>query len=81
MGEAFPVGQYSLEDGRIVVGLDEFQLRASARESWRRQAVADERLALRLAAQRRTHAAPGTVAGTVGDLGGPIAGLQMDLLA
>lgn len=72
MHELLPVGQYLLDDGRAVVGLDEFQLRAAAREGWRLQAVADARLEFRLHSQRRNHAAPPVTAKPA---------VQFDLLA
>jgi hypothetical protein len=51
--EKLPVGRYTLPDGREVVGLDEFEVRRMARESWRLQGIADVRLALKLEAMPR----------------------------
>jgi hypothetical protein len=51
--DGLPVGDYALADGRRFVGMDDFQLRAAAREAWRRQQIADAHLARRLAASPR----------------------------
>lgn len=50
--EALPVGWYELPDGRRFYGMNDFELRAAARDAWRLQQIADARLALRLDAQR-----------------------------
>jgi hypothetical protein len=52
-----PVGAYHLGDGRQFVGLDDFQLRAMARDGWRRQQIADAALFRKLDAARSARAA------------------------
>ena len=47
-GFELPVGRYTLPDGREVVGLSDFELRAVARDGWRRQAMADAALEAKL---------------------------------
>lgn len=51
--EFLPVGPYTLPDGREFVGLSDFEVRALARDAWRRQQIADGLLAQRLAALPR----------------------------
>lgn len=48
--EFLPVGEYTLPDGRTFVGLDDVELRDAAARAWRRQSVADDVLARKLAA-------------------------------
>lgn len=45
-----PVGWYTLADGRKFYGMNEFELKAAAREGWRLQQIADFSLSLRLQA-------------------------------
>lgn len=47
--EFLPVGEYTLPDGRSFVGMDDVELRDAAASAWRRQAVADDVLARKLA--------------------------------
>lgn len=47
-----PVGTYQLPDGRVFVGMNEFEVRAFCREAWRIQQIADFRLSLKLEALR-----------------------------
>lgn len=48
-----PVGHYSL-DGRQYYGMNEFEIRAAAREAWLGQQRKDIRLAMKLDAIRRS---------------------------
>lgn len=52
------VGWYEMPDGRLVHGMNELELKAFARESWRLQRLADIRLELVLEAQRPAAVAP-----------------------
>lgn len=52
MEDQLPVGWYELEDGRQVYGMTDFEVRAAARDGWRRQQAADLLLAQKLAAAR-----------------------------
>lgn len=54
-----PVGAYALDDGRKVRGMNEFELKASARQAWGDQARANESLERRLAIFRLKANPPG----------------------
>jgi hypothetical protein len=56
--ESFPLGWYTLPDGREVYGMNEFEIRAAARDAMRKQLAADQVLERRLASLRQDHDAP-----------------------
>lgn len=47
------MARYTLKDGREFRALDDWEIRAAAKEGWRQQQVADARLERQLDADRR----------------------------